>query len=109
MKRTGLLLTLALTVGIALGVIGTQALNAQQAPMKRTVLIKTDLAGIEGKEAVLAWWSLHLERLSSPTITLEKSWPTSLKARLASKPRESRPSLSSPAIRSISHRNRCIV
>ncbi|WP_337286457.1 cupin domain-containing protein [Candidatus Methylomirabilis sp.] len=54
MKRTGLLLTLALTVGIALGVIGTQALNAQQAPMKRTVLIKTDLAGIEGKEAVLA-------------------------------------------------------
>lgn len=54
MKRAGLLLTLTLTVGIALGVIGTQVLNAQQAPMKRTVLIKTDLAGIEGKEAVLA-------------------------------------------------------
>ncbi len=54
MKRTGLLLTLTLIVGIALGVIGTQVLNAQQAPMKRTVLIKTDLAGIEGKEAVLA-------------------------------------------------------
>lgn len=54
MKRTGLLLSLTLTVGIALGVIGTQVLNAQQAPMKRTVLIKTDLAGIEGKEAVLA-------------------------------------------------------
>ncbi|CBE69261.1 MAG: cupin domain-containing protein [Candidatus Methylomirabilis oxygeniifera] len=54
MKRSGLLLTLTLTVGIALGVIGTQVLNAQQAPMKRTVLIKTDLAGIEGKEAVLA-------------------------------------------------------
>lgn len=54
MKRVGLVLTLTLTVGIALGVIGTQVLNAQQAPMKRTVLIKTDLAGIEGKEAVLA-------------------------------------------------------
>ncbi|MDD5558097.1 cupin domain-containing protein [Candidatus Methylomirabilis sp.] len=54
MKRTGLLLSLTLIVGIALGVIGTQVLNAQQAPMKRTVLIKTDLAGIEGKEAVLA-------------------------------------------------------
>jgi quercetin dioxygenase-like cupin family protein len=54
MKRTGVLITLALTVGIALGVIGTNALNAQQTPMKRTVLIQTDLAGIEGKEAVLA-------------------------------------------------------
>lgn len=54
MKRAGLLLTLALTVGIALGVVGTQAVNAQQAPMKRTVLLQTDLAGIEGKEAVLA-------------------------------------------------------
>ena len=54
MKRTGLLLTLTLTVGIALGVIGTQALNAQQEPMKRTVLLKTDLTGITGKEAILA-------------------------------------------------------
>ena len=54
MKRTGLLLGLTLTVGITLGVIGTQALNAQQEPMKRTVLLKTDLAGIEGKEGVLA-------------------------------------------------------
>lgn len=53
MKRTSLLLALTLTVGIVLGVIGTQTLNAQQAPMKRTTLIKTDLAGIEGKEGML--------------------------------------------------------
>ncbi|MBZ0168256.1 Cupin domain protein [Candidatus Methylomirabilis lanthanidiphila] len=53
MKRTGLLLTLTLTVGIALGVIGTQTVDAQQEPMKRTVLIRTDLAGIQGKEAIL--------------------------------------------------------
>ena len=53
MKRTGLLLILTLTVGIALGVIETQALHAQQTPMKRTVLIKTDLSGIEGKEGML--------------------------------------------------------
>lgn len=53
MKRTALLLGLALTVGVALGVIGTQDLNAQQAPMKRTMLLKTDLAGIEGKEGML--------------------------------------------------------
>lgn len=54
MKRTGLLLSLTLTVGIALGVIGTQVLNAQQEPMKRTALLRTDLTGIKGKEAILA-------------------------------------------------------
>lgn len=53
MKRTGLLLTLTLTVGIALGVIGTQTVNAQQEPMKRTMLLKTPLSGIEGKEGML--------------------------------------------------------
>lgn len=53
MKRTSLLLIATLTVGILLGVIGTKALNAQQEPMKRTVLIKTDLAGIAGKEGIL--------------------------------------------------------
>src|SRR5574337_1264834 len=54
MKRTGVLLTLILIVGIALGVIWTQVLNAQQEPMKRTLLLGTDLAGIKGKEAILA-------------------------------------------------------
>ncbi len=53
MKRTGLLFTLTLTVGIALGVIGTQTVHAQQEPMKRTVLLKTALAGIEGREGIL--------------------------------------------------------
>lgn len=53
MKHTALLFGLALTVGIALGIVGTKALNAQQEPMKRTVLLKTDLAGIKGKEGML--------------------------------------------------------
>lgn len=53
MKRTGLLLTLTLTVGIALGVIGAQTVDAQQEPMKRTMLLKTPLSGIEGKEGML--------------------------------------------------------
>lgn len=53
MKRIGVLFTLTLTIGIAVGVIDTQVVNAQQDPMKRTVLIKTDLAGVEGKEAAL--------------------------------------------------------
>jgi quercetin dioxygenase-like cupin family protein len=47
------MLTIALGVGIALGMIGSQVLNAQQEPIKRTVLLKTDLPGIEGKEALV--------------------------------------------------------
>ena len=53
MHRTVVMLTLALVVGIAVGMLGNQVLNAQQEPIKRTVLFKTDLAGIEGKEAVV--------------------------------------------------------
>jgi quercetin dioxygenase-like cupin family protein len=53
MHRTVIVLTLALIVGIAVGMLGNQVLNAQQEPIKRTVLCKTDLAGIEGKEAVV--------------------------------------------------------
>jgi quercetin dioxygenase-like cupin family protein len=50
--------TLTLAVGIAVGVIGAQVLNAQysqaQAPIpgvKSSVLLKADLVGIEGQEA----------------------------------------------------------
>jgi quercetin dioxygenase-like cupin family protein len=50
MKRTVVMLTVALAVGIALGLSGSQGLTAQQMPMKRTVLLRTDLPGIEGKE-----------------------------------------------------------
>lgn len=53
MRRTALLLGLTLAVGITVGVIGDWVLNAQQEPIKRTVLLKTDLAGIEGKEGLL--------------------------------------------------------
>lgn len=54
MKRTAVMLGLTLAVGIALGTIGTQVLNAQyaqqQEPIKRTVLQKVDLGD---KEAVM--------------------------------------------------------
>lgn len=53
MKRTCILLGMTLAAGIAVGVIGDRILNAQQEPIKRAVLIKTDLAGITGKEARL--------------------------------------------------------
>jgi len=53
MKRAALLIGSSLVVGIALGVIGTGVLTAQQEPVKRTVLLKSDLVGMEGKEAFL--------------------------------------------------------
>ena len=53
MHRTVGMLTIALVVGIAVGMIGTQVLKAQQEPVGRTLLLKTDLAGIEGKEALV--------------------------------------------------------
>ena len=49
MQRTMVMLTIALVVGITTGMIGNQVVLAQQ----RSVLSKTDLAGIEGKEAVV--------------------------------------------------------
>jgi quercetin dioxygenase-like cupin family protein len=51
MKRTALVVALALVVGITLGVIGGKVLDAQHEPVKHAVLLNTDLVGIEGKEA----------------------------------------------------------
>ncbi len=53
MKRTVAMLTLALGVGIGVGMIGNQVLIAQQEGIKRTVIIRTDLAGLEGKEGLM--------------------------------------------------------
>ncbi len=52
MKRTALMSSVTLAVGIALGVLGTQVLHAQQ-EVKRTELMRTDLEGIEGKQGVV--------------------------------------------------------
>ncbi len=54
MKRTAVVLSVTLAAGVYLGAVGNQILHAQQKPIKRTVLLKTDLAGMEGKEAILA-------------------------------------------------------
>ena len=53
MKRTVVMLSLTLAAGVILGMVGSHVLHAQQEPIKRTVLVKTDLEGIEGKEAIL--------------------------------------------------------
>lgn len=51
MKRTVLLIGVAFIVGLAAGIIADQIYSAQPDPVKRTALLKTDLEGIEGKEA----------------------------------------------------------
>ena len=54
MKRITLILGMTLAVGIAVGVIGDQVLNAQQSqPLKVTQLLKADVVGVDGKEALI--------------------------------------------------------
>ncbi len=50
MRRTAFVLGLTLAVGIAVGVLGSGMLNAQQPGLTRTVILKTDLEGLAGKE-----------------------------------------------------------
>jgi len=47
------MLTLTMAVGIALGLIGSQILNAQQEPVKAAILLQTDVVGLQGKEVVV--------------------------------------------------------
>jgi quercetin dioxygenase-like cupin family protein len=53
MRKPLVVAGLALAVGVVAGTLGTRALHAQPQPLKRTVLLKTDLAGVEGKEGVV--------------------------------------------------------
>ena len=53
MRRPTLILGLTLAVGIAFGAFGQRFLSAQQSSIKRTELMKTAIAGMEGKEAVM--------------------------------------------------------
>ena len=51
MKRLAVVVTLVLTLGIALGTVGSRSLDAQQPALKRTELLRTVLLEMEGKEA----------------------------------------------------------
>jgi quercetin dioxygenase-like cupin family protein len=53
MKRIPLLLSFTLLIGIAVGILATQVLNAQQAPPERTELLTNNLAGIAGKRVTV--------------------------------------------------------
>lgn len=53
MKRTVVLISVALIVGIAMGVMGTQVLAGKEELAQGTILQRAALAGAKGKEAVL--------------------------------------------------------
>src|SRR5215813_9592210 len=53
MRQRIVLLVLILGVGIAIGIVGPRIPSAQQAEIKRTELLRTELPGLEGKEAVV--------------------------------------------------------
>ena len=53
MRPQTLMSIVALVVGIALCVTDDEFANAQQPSVKRTELLKTDLAGMEGKEITI--------------------------------------------------------
>jgi quercetin dioxygenase-like cupin family protein len=53
MKRMGLMLVFVFTLGTIGGWLGHQRLSAQQEPVTRTILLRTDVAGVEGKEVVI--------------------------------------------------------
>jgi len=53
MKRTAMSLVATLAVGLTLGVLGDRFLSAQQQPIKRTELLKTDVVEAAGKDGVI--------------------------------------------------------
>lgn len=53
MKRTVVLISVALIIGMAIGVMGTQVLAGKEELAKGTILQRVELAGAKGKEAVL--------------------------------------------------------
>ncbi|MGH7409493.1 MAG: cupin domain-containing protein [Candidatus Methylomirabilis sp.] len=53
MKRTVVLVSMALVIGIAVGITGMQALAGKDELAKGTILQRAALAGLKGKEAAL--------------------------------------------------------
>jgi len=53
MRRTIFLLGVTLVAGLAAGLLGDRLLDAQPVPAKVTELLRTDLAGMEGKELIV--------------------------------------------------------
>lgn len=68
MKRTGVTMAVVFALGLIMGGLGHQRLSAQQEPVTRTILLRTDVAGVEGKEAVVVFAEI------APGATTGKHW-----------------------------------
>jgi quercetin dioxygenase-like cupin family protein len=68
MKRTGVILAMIFALGIVVGGLGQQRLSTQPEPVTRTILLRTDVAGAEGKEAVVVVAEI------APGATTGKHW-----------------------------------
>ena len=53
MKRIEMLVSVALMVGIVVGVLGSRMLSAQEQLRRGTILQRMELTGVKGKEAIL--------------------------------------------------------
>ena len=53
MKRIQVVVSVALMVGIAVGVLGSRMLSAQEQLRRGTILQRAELTGVKGKEALL--------------------------------------------------------
>ena len=81
MHCTAGMLTIVLTVGIAVGIIRNQALTAQQGSATRTILQQKDLEGVAGKEVIMYRAEPVPGGRPGDTRTLGLNWPVSWKAR----------------------------
>src|SRR5919108_5055241 len=53
MRRTGVVMAVVFALGLVGGGLGHRRLSAQPDPVTRTVLLRTDVAGVVRKEAVV--------------------------------------------------------
>jgi len=58
MRRLALLLSVTFAVGISVGWFAVKGVSGYAEPVKRTVLLKTDLAGTEGREGAV--WLIEI-------------------------------------------------
>jgi quercetin dioxygenase-like cupin family protein len=58
MRRLAALLSVTFTMGIAVGSLAVKGVSGYSEPVKRTVLLKTDLAGTERQEGVV--WVIEI-------------------------------------------------
>ena len=75
MRRPAFMLAVGMVVGVGLGLLAGQLLHAQPETIKRTMLLKTDLAGYRGPRGrKWGWRKRSREVLQGAIITMVMNW-----------------------------------